>query len=105
MTRESRLLRDGFHPEDFQWRVRKVFDWCGKVEIMIELEELDGCLSFGDTVREAKDGLKEALYLWIRRHGEQQLPEVQQSAHLIILEPPMTTKEFHHVNDEVKKMN
>lgn len=100
-------LGEGYKPEDFKWRVRKVFNWMGHSEMMIELDELDGCVSFGDTLREAKKGLTESLFLWIRQHGEQQLPDIYSSAraHLIILESPMREEEFEFVNTEIKKLD
>jgi predicted RNase H-like HicB family nuclease len=88
-------------PEDFNWRVRKVYNWLGGMEVMIELDQLDGCVSFGETVKEAKKGLQESLYLWIRMHGEQQLPDIRSEAQLIFLDPPMEVEEFEYINNEL----
>ena len=96
---------EGYKPENFRWRVRRVSNWMGRQEMMIELDELEGCVSFGDTLREAKKGLKESLFLWIRHHGEQQLPDIRSGAHLIILDSPMTDEEFEYINTELKKLD
>lgn len=89
-------------PEDFNWRVKKVYNWQGGFEVMIELDQLDGCVSFGDTVKEAKQGLRESLYLWIRMYGEQQLPDIHNEAQLIFLDPPMEVAEFEYINNELQ---
>ncbi|ARK31769.1 type II toxin-antitoxin system HicB family antitoxin [Halalkalibacter krulwichiae] len=71
---------------------------------MIELMELDGCVSFGDTLKEAKADLSEALTLWIQYHGEQQLPEIRDGAHIIYLDAPMEIREFQYINSELENM-
>ncbi len=101
----NKSLGEAYKPENFKWRVRKVSNWFGCSEVMIELDELDGCVSFGDTLREAKIGLRESLFLWIRQHGEQQLPDICSGAHLIMLDPPMTDEEFEYINTEIKKLD
>ena len=58
-------------PEEFSWSVRRVPNWLGGTEFMFEIIGADGCVSFGDTIYEAKRGLKESLQLWIRTNGEQ----------------------------------
>ncbi len=93
-----------YSPNHFRWTVRKVFNWLGDTEFMIELDELDGCVSFGHTITEAKKDLHEALYLWIRKHGEGMLPDVIQGAHLTILEPPMNKDEFIYINKQLKEI-
>jgi predicted RNase H-like HicB family nuclease len=76
----------------------------GGFEYMIELGQLEGCMSFGETLKEAKLGLKESLHLWIRSHGQQQLPDIRDGAHLIYLDPPMQVEEFNYINSELKKL-
>ena len=89
--------------DDFTWRVRKVFNWSGDFEVMIEIVELDGCFSFGRTVKEAKADLAIALRLWIQYQGEQLLPEMREGAHIVYLDPPMEESEFDFINDELQK--
>ncbi|MDT8859342.1 type II toxin-antitoxin system HicB family antitoxin [Alkalihalobacillus sp. MEB130] len=100
-TRENREVRE-YRPEDFTWRVREVKDWQGGIEMMIEIDQLDGCVSFGETVKDAKSGLRESLYLWLRTYGESQLPDVQGGAQLIYLDPPMEEEEFDYINRELQ---
>ncbi|MFC0473203.1 type II toxin-antitoxin system HicB family antitoxin [Halalkalibacter kiskunsagensis] len=104
MTTENRPFYEEYKPEQFSWRVRKVYNWRGGFEFLIELHQLDGCESFGETMREAKVGLKESLHLWIRTHGQQQLPDIRDGAHLIYLDPPMQMEEFEYINRELKKL-
>lgn len=49
-------LLNQVRPEDFTWYLRQVPNWIGSKEYMIELEGIDGCVSFGETIREAKKG-------------------------------------------------
>lgn len=93
-----------YSPSDFHWIVRKVFNWSGQMEIMIELVGVDGCVAYGDTILEAKVELASALCLWIRNYGEQQLPDIHHTAQIIYLEQPMTIAEFRFVNQELKKL-
>ncbi|WP_017726523.1 type II toxin-antitoxin system HicB family antitoxin [Halalkalibacterium ligniniphilum] len=92
-------------PDDFTWRVARHFNWSGGFEYMIEIEELDGCISYGNTIGDAKHGLYEALHLWIRQYGESALPEIPSGAQLIFLDPPMTVEDFEYINQELKKLN
>lgn len=72
---------------------------------MIEIAELDYCVSFGLTVKEAKQGLEEALYQWIRKHGINRLPEVKAAAQIFFfIEKEMEQKEFDWINEELKKL-
>lgn len=92
-------------PEDFTWYLRQVPNWIGNKEYMIELEGIDGCVSFGETIREAKKGLYEALHLWLKRYGEEALPVVQsEGAQLIHLLPEMTDVEVRYINEELQKL-
>ncbi|BAB06985.1 type II toxin-antitoxin system HicB family antitoxin [Halalkalibacterium halodurans] len=92
----------GLGPDAFSWRISRPFDWSGSQGYTIELEELEGCLSYGSTIREAKKGLTEALGGWVRKHGERALPEVEDGAQIIYLEPPMSIEEFDWINDELR---
>ncbi|TSB48105.1 type II toxin-antitoxin system HicB family antitoxin [Alkalicoccobacillus porphyridii] len=91
-------------PEDFTWYLRQVPNWLGSKEYMIELEGIDGCVSFGDTVKEAKQGLKSALSQWMTRYGEFSLPVQSEGAHLIHLIPEMTNVEVQYINEELQKL-
>ncbi|GAE25788.1 hypothetical protein JCM9140_1804 [Halalkalibacter wakoensis JCM 9140] len=102
MTEKERRSLAGYKPEHFTWRVRKVFDWRGGMEVMIEFEELHGCVSYGETVRDAKMGLTDSLYMWIRMYGESQLPDLRDGAQLIHLDPPMDEEEFRSINYELR---
>ncbi|NEU29992.1 type II toxin-antitoxin system HicB family antitoxin [bacterium LRH843] len=104
MNNEKKQLREDCRPEDYSWRIRKVANWLGQTEVMIEIDELKGCVSFGDTLKEAKIGLVESLFLWVRKHGGQGLPPKCSGAHLIILEQPMCEDEFIYINEELNKM-
>ncbi|WP_100405153.1 type II toxin-antitoxin system HicB family antitoxin [Bacillus solitudinis] len=104
MRRKSDSVFDLISPEDFIWRVRRVSNWLGASEFMIELEGIDGCVSFGDSITAAKLGLEEALELWIRHHGESLLPESCSGAQIILLEPQMSEEEVLYLNTELKKL-
>lgn len=91
-------------PSQYAWTVKKTFNWLGKTEFMIEIDEIDGCVSFGDTIREAKRGLHEALYLWIKKYGYDMLPEMRKGAHIITIEHPMTEAEFHYINKKLTEL-
>lgn len=95
---------ENYQLDDFTWRVRKVYNWNGDFEIMMEVNELDGCVSFGKTVREAKADLAIALRLWIQYQGEQLLPEVRDGAHVVYIDPPMDESEFDFINQELKQI-
>ncbi|MEC2071798.1 type II toxin-antitoxin system HicB family antitoxin [Alkalihalophilus marmarensis] len=90
--------------DDYAWQVRRVPDWTGQTEIMIEIIGAEGCVSFGYSVKEAKRGLKEALLLWIKKYGELALPEGREGAHLIYIEPEMSKEEEDYINVELKKL-
>ncbi|WP_332697552.1 type II toxin-antitoxin system HicB family antitoxin [Halalkalibacter lacteus] len=104
MTKENRPFYEEYRPEQFIWRVRKVYNWMGGFEFMIALDQLEGCESFGETMREAKVGLEESLHLWIYTHGQQQLPDIRKGAHLIYMDSPMEIEEFEYINYELKKL-
>ncbi|MCK0471271.1 type II toxin-antitoxin system HicB family antitoxin [Halalkalibacter sp. APA_J-10(15)] len=93
-----------YRPSDFHWNIRKVWNWMGQREIMIEIVDLDNCVSFGRTVNDAKNDLEEALYQWIRKNGMDRLPEVRDTAQLIYIEKEMEKEEFDRINEEIKEM-
>ena len=98
-------LLNQVRPEDFTWYLRQVPNWIGSKEYMIELEGIDGCVSFGETIREAKKGLYEALYLWLKRYGEEALPAAgNEGAQLIHLLPEMTDVEVQYINEELQRL-
>ncbi|GAF64249.1 hypothetical protein BTS2_1141 [Bacillus sp. TS-2] len=94
-----------YQPDFFSWTVRRVPNWCGETEIMFEINELDGCVSFGDNVKEAKQGLHEALHLWIKKNGAHLLPEVNDGCHLVYLEPNMSQDEVTYINSELQSLH
>ncbi|GAE34198.1 type II toxin-antitoxin system HicB family antitoxin [Halalkalibacter akibai] len=102
--KETPITFEPYQISDFTWRVQKVNNWCGGSEIMIEMVDLDGCVSFGDTVREARSHLVESLQLWIKHYGDYSLPEIKEGAHIIYLDPPMEESEFNYINLELKKL-
>ncbi|WP_088103872.1 HicB family protein [Halalkalibacter urbisdiaboli] len=91
-------------PEDFNWQLRKIPNWRGGTSIMIEIVGAEGCVSYGDSVKQAKEGLYEALLVWIRHFGEYALPETREGAQIVFLEPPMTDEEYQYINTELKKL-
>ncbi|MDQ0208173.1 type II toxin-antitoxin system HicB family antitoxin [Alkalicoccobacillus murimartini] len=103
MRTESDFPYDHVCPEEFTWYLRQVPNWFGKKEYMIELEGIDGCVSFGDSVKEAKQGLKEALSLWLRRYGESALPVQREGAQLIHILPEMSNLDVQYINEELQK--
>ncbi|WP_100373815.1 HicB family protein [Bacillus sp. FJAT-45037] len=97
--------KNSYQVDHFSWLVRRVPDWMGRTEIMIEIIGAQGCVSFGYTVKEAKRGLGEALKLWVMRNGELALPEGNEGAHLVYIEPAMTKEEEAYINVELKKLH
>ncbi|WP_059103762.1 type II toxin-antitoxin system HicB family antitoxin [Shouchella shacheensis] len=87
---------------DYDWLVRRVPNWLGGFEYMIELLQVDGCVGFGDTLSEAKLNLDEALFLWAKHHGVSHLPEVNMAAQLIVLEAPMEEVEAAQVDGRLR---
>ncbi|WNF36103.1 type II toxin-antitoxin system HicB family antitoxin [Bacillaceae bacterium IKA-2] len=85
-------------PNSYTWVVRKQLDYLGSDEYMIEIRELTGCVSYGDTFAEAKKGLRESIKIWLK-HQRFYVPIVPSSKiKLIYMEPPMTRTEFKQVN-------
>lgn len=82
-------------------RVKRVSNWVGSYEYMIELIGLEECIGYGDTFTEAKRHLEDSIQLWIRNNGDMALPELTPYAQLIILEQPMTKEEFAYINQEL----
>ncbi|SDB81139.1 hypothetical protein [Shouchella lonarensis] len=93
--------RDHMVATDYHWRVRKVFNWCGGIEYMIELLGREECIGFGNTMREARRDLEEAMGLYELRNGTASLPEVAKQAQIIVLEPSMTLEEMSNVNENL----
>jgi len=85
--------------QDFTWHVRKQKNWCGGYEYAIEIDELEDLVSYGDTYREAKEGLVESVFYWLRHRKLERLPEGQKrSAHCIRISKTMTEEEFKQIN-------
>lgn len=84
--------------ESYTWVVRKQLNCFGRDEYLIEIKELEGCVSYGDTFAEAKEGLSESIELWLRHHRlNVQLAE-NSKAQLIYMVPQMTREEFEQIN-------
>ncbi|KGA98759.1 hypothetical protein AJ85_16530 [Alkalihalobacillus alcalophilus ATCC 27647 = CGMCC 1.3604] len=92
-------------PDVFSWTVRRVPNWMGGTEFMFEINGVDGCVSFGDTIYEAKKGLTDSLNLWIKKNGEHLLPEAQTGGQLIVLEQDMSDEEFTYINLELQTLH
>lgn len=98
------MVQDSFQTPDvsqFHLRVRKVFNWLGGHEFMIELLNREECIGFGDTITEAKQNLNESIKLCVRQKGVDSLPEPIQGAQIIVLEAPMSEEEFTTLNREL----
>lgn len=85
--------------QDFAWHVRKQHNWCGGYEYSIEVEGLAGLVSYGDTYRDAKEGLIESAFFWMRHLKLERLPNGQNgSPHLIHISTTMSDEEFEQIN-------
>ncbi|MBU8905256.1 type II toxin-antitoxin system HicB family antitoxin [Desertibacillus haloalkaliphilus] len=102
-TKEKDQLNSLLPLHSYSWLVRKQFNWIGGYEYLIELKEVEGCFSYGDTIAEAKKGLKEAMVLWVMKHGVEALPEPVHSTQLVYIQPPMTEEEFEQINYFVRQ--
>lgn len=85
-------------PKSYTWVVRKQLDCLGRDEYLIEIRELIGCVSYGETFAEAKEGLRESIKVWIKHH-QLSVPLVPNAkTKLIYIEPPMSRQELKQVN-------
>lgn len=85
--------------QNFTWRVQKQKNWCGGYEYMIEVVELDGLISYGDTYKEAKEGLVDSVFYWLKHRKLRQLPEGESRlTHLVHICTTMTEDEFAQIN-------
>lgn len=85
-------------PQSYTWLVRKQLDFLGRDEYLIEIRELTGCVSYGDTFAEAKEGLRESIKVWLKHH-RLNVPLISTSkTKLIFMEPPMSRQELKQVN-------
>ncbi len=87
-------------PDTFTWIVRKQLNCCGGAEYMIEVKELNGCISYGETIAEAKKGLEESIKLWYSHHKKEN-SLLQTNTKVIHLEPNMTKEEFEQINQKL----
>lgn len=85
-------------PKSYTWVVRKQLNYLGRDEYLIEIRELTGCVSYGDTFAEAKEGLRESIKVWIKHHRLDVPLVLNSKTKLIYMEPPMTRQEFKQVN-------
>jgi predicted RNase H-like HicB family nuclease len=88
-------------PESYSWFVRKQLNCFGKDEYLIEIKELAGCVSYGDTFAEAKMGLRESIELWLKHHRLKVPLILNSKAQLIYMVPQMTRKEFEKINHQI----
>ncbi len=61
-------MRQSSFMSTYDLRVRKVYNWLGSTELMIELYGLEECVGFGDTFLEAKK-----TYLRVSNDGNKHL--------------------------------
>ncbi|MGO4890071.1 type II toxin-antitoxin system HicB family antitoxin [Anaerobacillus sp. MEB173] len=87
----------------YTWLVRKQFDWCGGMEYSIELKELEGCVSYGYTIAEAKKGLLDSVKVWLNGHNNT-LPAAKNETHIIVIEPDMHKEEFDYINHSLQQL-
>lgn len=93
-----------FCPTSYSWIIRKQFNYSGKNEYMIELVELEGCVSYGETIAEAKQGLKESIKLWFKHHGNKKPSILKTTKQLVHIEPNMTKEEFKKLNNRLLQL-
>jgi predicted RNase H-like HicB family nuclease len=84
--------------ESYTWVVRKQLNCFGRDEFLIEIKELEGCVSYGDTLAEAKEGLCESIELWLKHHRINVSLAGNSKAQLIYMVPQMTREEFERIN-------
>lgn len=90
--------------ESYTWVVRKQLNCYGRDEYLIEINELKGCVSYGDTFAEAKEGVRESIELWLKHHRLNVLLAPNPKGNLIYIKPPMTRKEFNQINYQISSL-
>ncbi|QOY33815.1 type II toxin-antitoxin system HicB family antitoxin [Anaerobacillus isosaccharinicus] len=101
MMRRQELIKDGSRficPKSYTWLVQKQLTCFGGTEYMIEIKELDGCVSYGESFAEAKKGLQESIQLWFKYHRKLETQPIKNQTHLVHMEPKMTKEEFEQIN-------
>lgn len=88
-------------PKSYTWIIRKQPTCFGGTEYMIEIKELIGCVSYGDTLAEAKKGLKESIQLWFKHRSKNEIVPVKTRNHIVHIEPNMTKAEFEQINKKL----
>ncbi|RXI98629.1 type II toxin-antitoxin system HicB family antitoxin [Anaerobacillus alkaliphilus] len=104
---EKHVLSEAtFCPMSYTWIVQKQLSCYGETEYMIEIKELDGCVSYGATYGEARAGLGEAIQIWFKHRNEQRRfhKTTKMKTHFIQLEPKMTKEEFEQINRRLLKL-
>ncbi|AIC95339.1 hypothetical protein [Shouchella lehensis] len=94
-------MRQSSFMSTYDLRVRKVYNWLGSTELMIELYGLEECVGFGDTFLEAKKNLSESIQRWEQTFGLDRLPPRNNRPQLIFIDAPMEKAEFTFINHEL----
>ncbi|WP_026671681.1 type II toxin-antitoxin system HicB family antitoxin [Alkalihalobacterium bogoriense] len=89
--------------KQYTWLVRQEMDWQGGIEYSIEIKELPGCVSYGDTYKQAKEGLIEAVTLWKEKRKISQLRIPNEGSDNINIQSAMTLKEFEDINAIIRE--
>lgn len=90
--------------QKYTWRVQKQKNWRGGYGYMIEVDELDGLISYGNTYREAKEGLMEAVHYWLQQRQLTSLPARESSQPSFIrIDTSMSEEEFQEINLLIQK--
>jgi predicted RNase H-like HicB family nuclease len=91
-------------PKSYTWIVQKQLNCFGGTEYMIEIKELDGCVSYGESLAEAKKGLQESIQLWFKHRNEKAKLLKKSKNHMVFLQPNMTKEEFEQINKRLLHM-
>lgn len=91
------------NPKQYTWLVRQEMDWQGGIEYSIEIKELPGCISYGNTYKQAKEGLFEAVMLWKEKRKINQLRIPNEGSDNINIQSAMTLKEFEDINAIIRE--
>ncbi|MFB4210596.1 type II toxin-antitoxin system HicB family antitoxin [Shouchella sp. JSM 1781072] len=94
-------MGQGSYISFYDLRVRKVFNWLGATEMMVELMGLEECVGFGDTFLEAKKNLNESIIVWEQTYGKESFPPHLQRPQIIWIDAPMDKSEFAFINHEL----
>lgn len=85
-------------PKSYTWIVQKQINCFGKTEFMVEVKELEGCVSYGATYSEAIKGLEEAIQLWFKHHNKGLHFGRRVNTHVVQIEPMITKEQSEEIN-------